>query len=220
MTVHLAVFDCDGTLADGQAAVCRAMKKAFATAALPAPEPRAIRRIVGLSLPQAMRRLAPDASGEIRGDLVEAYKGAFRAARADGSLEEPLFPGMADLVARLHRQGWLLGVATGKSDRGIASTLATHGLSAYFVTLQTADRHPSKPHPAMLEAAMADAGADPAQTVMIGDTVFDMEAARAAGTRAIGVKWGYHEADELLAAGALGVAANAKELEEMLDATR
>lgn len=215
---RLVIFDCDGTLTDGQAAVCRAMDLAFAEAGLPAPDPHQVRRIVGLSLPQAVARLAPQADAPTVAHAVDAYKSAFRAARMDGSLHEPLFPGMGELVRALHAGGWDLAVATGKSDRGTASTLATHGLSACFASLQTADRHPSKPHPAMLLAALAETGAHAADAVMVGDTVYDMEAARAAGVRAIGVAWGYHEADELLAAGASAVAASAGELEELIHA--
>lgn len=216
MSLRLAVFDCDGTLSDGQAAVCTAMETAFADAGLPAPDLHAVRRIVGLSLPQAIAMLAPDAAQEQHARAVEAYKSAFRQARADGSLHEPLFAGMADLLQRLHDAGWVLGVATGKSDRGLKSTLGVHGLSALFSTLQTADRHPSKPHPAMLLAAMEAVHAAPADTVMIGDTVYDMDMARAAGTRAVGVNWGYHEPRELLLAGAEGVASDAAELEGLL----
>lgn len=215
--VRLAIFDCDGTLTDGQAAVCRAMDTAFALAGLPPPDHRQVRRIVGLSLPQAVARLARDATEDQRMYAVDAYKQAFRAARLDGSLHEPLFDGMADLVAGLRTKGWMLGVATGKSDRGLRATLAGHGLLDHFLTLQTADRHPSKPDPAMLLAAMAEACAGTEDTVMIGDTVYDMAAAKAAGTRAIGVAWGYHEAHELIEAGAQAVVRTARELEEMLD---
>ncbi len=215
--VRLAIFDCDGTLTDGQAAVCRAMDTAFALAGLPPPDHRQVRRIVGLSLPQAVARLAPDAAEDQRVYAVDAYKQAFRAARLDGSLHEPLFDGMAELVAGLRTKGWMLGVATGKSDRGLRATLAGHGLLDHFRTLQTADRHPSKPDPAMLLAAMAEACAGAEDTVMIGDTVYDMAAAKAAGTRAIGVAWGYHEAHELIEAGAQAVVRSARELEEMLD---
>jgi phosphoglycolate phosphatase len=99
-------------------------------------------------------------------------------------------------------------VATGKSDRGLRHCLAAHGLGDRFVSLQTADRHPSKPHPAMALAAMAEAGAVPANTVMIGDTGWDMGCARGAGIGAIGVGWGYHDEAELLASGAQFVAAD------------
>ena len=217
MTVRLAVFDCDGTLADGQAAICGAMAAAFAETGLPAPDPHDVRRIVGLSLPHAVARLAPDAVPQTHRALVDAYKQAFFHARAAGQVHEPLFAGIAPLLARLHARGWKLGVATGKSDRGLAGCLAMHGLADLFVTLQTADRHPSKPHPAMLEAAMAEAGALPEHTAMIGDTAYDMAMARAAGVRAVGVAWGYHAVQELFDAGAAAVAETPEQLEALLD---
>ena len=216
MTVRLAVFDCDGTLVDGQAGICEAMEHAFAAAALPAPARHDVRRIVGLSLPQAIRLLAPDASGEQQAGAVEAYKDAFRASRSEGRLEEPLFDGIVPLLDRLRDGGWTLGVATGKSDRGLTSCLASHGISDRFVTLQTADRHPSKPHPAMLEAALFETAAQARDAVMIGDTVFDIGMAHAIGVRAIGVAWGYHSAEELLAEGADAVAETPEQLGDML----
>ncbi len=216
MSVRLAVFDCDGTLVDGQGAVCAAMDRAFAENALPPPDHHQVRRIVGLSLPQALRLLAPATTEAQREALDQAYRASFRAAREAGELAEPLFPGIAELVARLHAAGWTLGVATGKSDRGLDHCLATHGLSRHFATLQTADRHPSKPHPAMLRAALAEAGAAPGDAVMIGDTAYDIEMARAAGVRAIGVDWGYHAASELREAGAEAVATSPANLWELL----
>jgi len=217
VTVRLAVFDCDGTLVDGQAAICAAMAEGFAEAGLAAPDPHAVRRIVGLSLPSAIARLAPGEAPEAQARVVAAYKQAFFRARERGLLHEPLFAGIADLLARLRGGGWTLGVATGKSDRGLTACLAMHGVSGLFATLQTADRHPSKPHPAMLETAMAEAGARAADTVMIGDTAYDVEMALAAGVRAIGVAWGYHEPAELLAAGAEAVAVTPAHLGELLD---
>jgi phosphoglycolate phosphatase len=192
------------------------MEFAFDDAALARPPRTLIRRIVGLSLPQAVRELAPDANEATRAAAVEAYKAAFRESRASGRLEEPLFDGIADLLDRLAAAGWTLGVATGKSDRGLTSCLAEHGLAGRFATLQTADRHPSKPHPAMLEAALFEAGALARDAVMIGDTSFDMTMARSAGVRAIGVDWGYHSADELLEAGAECVLSSPSELGDYL----
>ncbi len=217
MSLRLAVFDCDGTLTDGQAAVCEAMETAFGRAGLPPPARHDIRRIVGLSLPQAIRKLAESAEAEQQAQIVDAYKTAFRGARLAGRLHEPLYDGIVDLLHRLHDKGWVLGVATGKSDRGLNATLAANDLTHLFSTLHTADRHPSKPDPAMLEAAMADVGAAPGQTIMIGDTVYDMHMARNAGCRAIGVKWGYHGAGELTKAGAFAIASSMAELEQLLD---
>ncbi len=202
----LAVFDCDGTLVDGQAGICEAMEAACAEADIPVPARNDIRRIVGLSLPQALSHLAPKASKDQRAHAVEAYKQAYRASRTEGRLVEPLYDGMAELLLELHGAGWLLGVATGKSDRGLELCLQQHELAHLFVTLQTADRHPSKPDPAMLIAAMADAEIAPEHTVMIGDTSFDMVMAQNAAVRALGVSWGYHAPDELHAEGAEMVA--------------
>lgn len=217
MTNRLVIFDCDGTLVDSQAAIVRSMDSAFTAAGLALPDPNAVRRIVGLSLPQALLRLAPDADPAAREIALESYKTAFRQARLDGSLEEPFYPGIAALLRRLAARGRLLGVATGKSDRGLAACLSRHEVSDLFVTLQTADRHPSKPHPAMLEAALYEAGVSPDEAVMVGDTVFDVAMAQAAGVRAVGVAWGYHEPAELIEAGALGVAYSAEELERLID---
>lgn len=217
---RLAVFDCDGTLVDGQADVCWAMERAFTRAGLAAPDNHAVRRIVGLSLPAAVRSLAPDLSDDQNRAVTEFYRSSFRARREEGLLDEPLYDGIAELLRDLHAGGWQLAVATGKSDRGLAACLATHGISDLFVSLQTADRHPSKPHPAMLEAALLEAGAAHTQAVMIGDTTFDMMMARSIGVAAIGVGWGYHGTNELLASGAVQVVATtadlAAALEEML----
>jgi phosphoglycolate phosphatase len=215
--MRLAVFDCDGTLVDGQADVCEAMDRAFAAAGLAAPDRHLTRRMVGLSLPEAMRKLHPAGEPVIHDALAAHYRDAYRARRTAGVLDEPLFDGIAALLERLSAAGWLLGVATGKSDRGLAHCLATHGIAGHFVTLQTADRHPSKPHPAMLEAAMAAVGATPGETAMIGDTSYDIAMARAAGVRAIGVAWGYHPPAELTAAGAEAVAEDTAALFDLLE---
>jgi phosphoglycolate phosphatase len=209
---RLAVFDCDGTLVDGQADVCWAMERAFIRAALPAPAANAVRRIVGLSLPQAVRTLAPDLAEEQVRAVAEFYRSSFRARREEGLVDEPLYEGMAELLRALHASGWSLAVATGKSDRGLAACLAANGIAGLFVSLQTADRHPSKPHPAMLEAALFEAGAQPGEAVMIGDTSFDMLMARSIGVAAIGVGWGYHPPVELLASGAARVVESAPAL--------
>ncbi len=215
---RLAVFDCDGTLVDSSANIVRAMHGTFAAFGLPAPDPHAVRRVVGLSLVEAMQALLPEADAGLHARMAEDYRHAFQRLRADRRLDpEPMFAGVRDLLDRLAADGWLLGIATGKSDRGLAMCLAHHGIAGHFVTLHTADRHPSKPHPAMLMACLADAGVEAARAVIIGDTVFDIGMGVAAGVRALGVDWGYHEAAELRAAGAAAVARDAAELGALLD---
>lgn len=215
---RLVVFDCDGTLVDSQHSICAAMGRAFEDMALAPPARLAILSVVGLSLPVAMARLLPDAESDLHAALTDRYKLAFQSLRRADGVQEPFYPGIADLIEALDGAGWLLGVATGKSDRGLRLCLAHHGVLDRFVTLQTADRHPSKPHPSMLLTAMAEAGAAPETTVMIGDTSFDMDMAQAAGVRAIGVGWGYHRPDMLIASGAIGVAMDSAELRAHIDA--
>ena len=205
---RLALFDCDGTLVDSQHSICAAMDACFAEAGLERPPRARTKAVVGLSLVEAMRQLLPEADRETHAALAESYKRAFQALRGDGLVEEPLFDGVAALIETLVADGWRLGVATGKSRRGLALCLEAHGLADRFVTLQTADLHPSKPHPSMIETAMAEAGAVPQSTLMIGDTSYDMAMARAAGATAVGALWGYHGADELIRAGAHHVAAH------------
>ena len=142
---RLAVFDCDGTLVDGQADVCQAMGEAFAMADIESPDMNEVRRIVGLSLPVAIRRLVADVDDRAVSELVANYKQAFFARREAGRLNEPLYDGILPLLHRLHDDGWQLAVATGKSDRGLFACLEGHGIREMFVSLQTADRHPSKP---------------------------------------------------------------------------
>tara|TARA_B100000678_G_scaffold222653_1_gene190217 strand:+ start:37 stop:690 length:654 start_codon:yes stop_codon:yes gene_type:complete len=214
--MRCAVFDCDGTLVDGQAAVCDSMEAAFAEAGLPGPDRNAVRRIVGLSLPQAVMHLAPETEKDARAAVVEAYKAHFRATRESGALREVLYDGIRETLHALHDADWMLAVATGKSHRGLVATLETNGLATLFTSLQTADGHPSKPHPAMLEQALVECGAAPADAVMIGDTSFDIEMAKAAGATPIGVAWGYHEPEELLRAGAVAVAESPAQLTEIL----
>jgi phosphoglycolate phosphatase len=215
---RLALFDCDGTLVDGAHNICLAMEECFAAAGLEPPPRERTRRVVGLSLVEAMREMLPEAGEAAHLALAEQYKRAFHRLRERGMVDEPLFEGVAEALDALEREGWLLGVATGKSDRGLSLCLECHGLTRRFATLQTADRHPSKPHPSMIEQAMADAGSSPATTMMIGDTSYDMAMARAAGATAIGVAWGYHDAEELFAAGAHHIAVHPLDIAEIAKA--
>ena len=212
----LAIFDCDGTLVDSGANICLAMELCFARAELPAPARERTRAVVGLSLVEAMQAMLPEAEPHVHVALAQDYKHAFQRLRGRGLVEEPLYDGITELIDALDRGDWLLGVATGKSDRGLSLCLDHHGLSRRFVTVQTADRHPSKPHPSMIETAMAEAGSAPGTTLMIGDTSYDMVMAKAAGVRAIGVSWGYHQREELLAAGADYIADHPSDIAELV----
>jgi phosphoglycolate phosphatase len=211
----LAIFDCDGTLVDSGATIHAALLQTFDAHGLECPPREITKKIIGLSLMEAMAALVPDGD---HAALTQTYKEAFFAMRGAGQVDEPLFNGIGELLDRLEADGWLLGVATGKSDRGLRFCLEHHGLAARFVTLQTADRNPSKPHPAMALAAMAEAGTEPTRTIFVGDTGWDMGCARGAGAGAIGAGWGYHEVEELNAGGAHGVAMAPAEVVALADA--
>jgi len=214
----LVLFDCDGTLVDSQQAIVAAMAAAFAAAGLAAPAPEAVRRVVGLSLGEAMAALMPGADAPTHLRLADRYRTAFAESRLQGQPQGTLFPGAVPAVEALVRRGHVLGIATGKSRRGLVATLERFGLAGRFTTLQTADDAPSKPHPAMVRQAMDATGAEPAATVVVGDTTFDMEMAVAAGARAVGVAWGYHDVADLHAAGAALVVQGFDSLPDRIDA--
>ena len=203
MTLRLALFDCDGTLADSAHDITSAMRDAFAANGLDAPEDADIRATIGLSVPAAIRTLARGADDGLHHRLTEAYREAYFTHRsAQGAAPEPLYDGMVAALDELAAAGWQLGIATGKSMRGLIRLLDAHGLTQRFATLQTADHHPSKPDPAMALAALDQTLTNARASVVIGDTTYDMAMARAAGMRGVGVAWGYHPASALLAAGA------------------
>ncbi|MCS6761151.1 MAG: HAD-IA family hydrolase [Candidatus Devosia symbiotica] len=199
----LVIFDMDGTLIDTQALITEHMAMTFHGLGLEVPSPETSRRVIGLSLPEAMAQLSETDDDVLIGALVEAYRAHYRAGLiTDGSREGP-FPGALEAVQRLNeRDDVLLGIATGNGLAGVHRILALHGVANYFSTLQTPDHNPSKPHPSMVKTAMRETGVGPERTIMIGDTTFDIEMGVAAGCKTIGVTWGYHEPRELIAAGA------------------
>lgn len=217
--VKLVLFDCDGTLVDSQHGIVASMVDAFGAEGLVAPVRSSILGVVGLSLEIAVARLMPAGSDLDRVDrMAEAYKEAFRSRRLRKEHAEPLYEGMRETVEALAARGdVLLGVATGKSRRGLDAVLEREGLTHHFATLQTADTNPSKPNPAMILTAMDETSVGPDDTVMIGDTSFDIEMALGAGVLPVGVGWGYHPSQDLRAAGAKIVAADHRELNAALD---
>ncbi len=213
MITRLVIFDCDGTLVDSQLMIIAAMEQAFEQEGLPLPARAAVLGVVGLSLPEAIWRLAGQLDEPVILRLSHAYKSAFGALRQSASHRDPLFAGAREAVLRLaDEDDVLLGIATGKSRRGVDHILAREALTPYFATIQTADDAPSKLHPGMIEQAMQEVGARPEETVMIGDTTFDVLMARHAGVAALGVAWGNHPVEELRDAGAFRVADDFDEL--------
>lgn len=221
MARYLILFDCDGTLVDSQHDIVAAMVYAFSSVGLTPPSREKILAIVGLSVPEAIRELAPQLSGETREVLMRAFRAGGTAQRAAGGRESPLYPGAQETIANLSaRDDVVLGVATGKSLRGVQRLFDRLDWHPYFATIQTADTNRSKPDPDMIETAMAEVGVKPTHTFMIGDTTFDMAMAQAAGVTAIGVTWGYHAEQDIVAAGADKVVHSFAELLPAITALR
>ncbi len=213
--MDLIIFDVDGTLIDSAHLILTAQERTAHAHGLVHPGPAAGRAIVGLSLQTALAELfGPEADTAA---MSETYKTIFQSLRGTPGFDEPMFDGTEQVLAALSAwQGTSLGVATGKTRRGLDRIVARHGWHDLFDTVQTADDAPSKPDPTMIRQAMAETGSSAARTVMIGDSVHDMRMARAAGVVAIGVAWGFQSADDLVAAGADMIARDMCELPDLI----
>ncbi len=212
----LAIFDIDGTLVDSRASIHRAAVEAARDMGLAEPSYDRVRMTVGLSLPKALRTLEPHLTEAELADFVAGFQRSFHRMYEAGH-EEPLYPGAVEHLRRLHRDGWRLALATGQNRRGVARNLAREGWADLFLSSHCAEDGPGKPDPAMLHAAMAACDAEPALTVMIGDTAHDAAMAINAGVLPLGVAWGFHTAEEQIAAGARHVAKSFAELNVVLD---
>lgn len=219
--MDLVIFDLDGTLIDSQAIILGAQYETFARCGRSHPGREAGLGVVGLTLDIALMRLAGLAEPD--DVLTETYRQVFNGMRqqaeSDPALAEPLFPGVVELLAGLsQRPQTLLGIATGKSRRGADYIVVRHGWESLFTTIQTADDAISKPHPEMILRAMAETGATPERTLMVGDSSFDMEMAVAAGVTPVAVSWGFQPVAALRAAGARHVIEDCAELIPLIGA--
>lgn len=218
MSFPFAVFDIDGTLVDSRAMITACMDAAFVDAGLPPPGYERIRRVIGLSLNGGLQYLAPDADEALRARIIDSYRAAFFKMRSDPALASPLYEGAANLLSHLAQTGWVLGIATGKSRRGLDAMIEQFGWQDLFATSWCADDGPGKPHPHMVLENIRAVSADPTRTLVIGDSEHDMAMAVAAGTTAFGVSWGFGTRAEMMAAGATCVMDTMDGLKASLDA--
>lgn len=217
MSLKLAIWDLDGTIVDSRQIIQNAMVRAFEAHDLAPPEYDDTRKVVGLGLEQACDILAPGLTPEKLPGLVESYRTAFIEIRAEGQGFEPLYADAKATVERLANEGWLLAIATGKARRGIQAFYEQHQMQDLFDTSWCADDGPGKPNPFMCEQAMAALGAEPHQTLIIGDAVHDMRMGLNAGIHTLGVSWGFGTTDELEAVGAHEVHHDFESLNARLD---
>jgi phosphoglycolate phosphatase len=216
--LRLVIFDLDGTLVDSYGNIARAVRDSAAACGLAAPTADMIPRVIGLSLDEALATLFPTADAPTLVELDRVYRDCFVRYRTMPDYREPVFDGVHETLDALDKAGILLGIATGKARRGVDYFLEKQGLTGRFAAIETPDTAPGKPHPGMVLQCMAATGARPADTVMIGDTSYDILMARAAKAHAVGVSWGNHAGDELTAAGAHHLIDRLIDLPQVVDA--
>ena len=209
----LVVFDWDGTLMDSEAKIVSSAIAATRDLAIPELAPERVRDIIGLGLKEATQVLFPGADDQLHASFIDRYRHHFLEA---DQTPMPLFDGVADTLEALLQDGYLLAVATGKSRRGLDRALEETGLSGHFTASRCADETRSKPDPQMLEQLMAELGAEPRETVMVGDTEYDLQMALNAGTYSVAVSYGVHARDRLLQFGPLTCLDRIGELTEWL----
>ncbi len=216
--MKLFLFDCDGTLVDSQHNIITAMKVAFELHHMSIPQEQDIRNIIGISLEEAVTSLlGRQEIDDLSITIAQSYRDTVIAMRGRGEISEPLYSGIADLLTKLHKvDDILLGVATGKSTRGVHHLIDEYGWENYFHTLQTSNTAPSKPHPGMIYNALSETGAEAENTVMIGDTIYDMQMGKSARAKTIAVTWGYHSRDALEQVQPDHIVSTRDELEDIL----
>ena len=210
----LIVFDWDGTLFDSTALITRCIQSACADIGTPVPSDRDASYVIGLGLAEALQHAAPQLRRERYPELAARYRHHYLANQASVLL----FDGTLGMLQGLKARNHLLGVATGKTRRGLDDALQTAQLKGLFDSTRTADETASKPHPRMLLELMREFGVAPARTLMVGDTTHDLQLAANAGAASIGVSYGAHEHDAFRGYDTVHVAHSTADLHTWLEA--
>jgi len=214
MMYELIVFDWDGTLMDSEARIVACLQAAATDTGEPLPSRETAKEVIGLGLSEAMQHLFPQAGADTHTRMIASYRQHFLGESLAPSV---LFESTRTVLEGLANTDRFLAVATGKSRRGLDKVLSETGLGEYFHTTRCADEAFSKPHPQMLQEIMTQLGVAAAQTLMIGDTEFDMQMAANANVDAVGVGYGVHNCARLTATGALHCLADLAELPDWLN---
>ena len=209
----LIVFDWDGTLFDSTALIARSIQAACADLGTVVPSDRDASYVIGLGLAEALQHAAPQLPRERYRELAERYRHHYLARQSD----VVLFDGTLEMLRSLRERNHLLGVATGKTRRGLDDVLRTVDLKGLFHATRTADETASKPHPRMLLELMEEFSVAPERTLMIGDTTHDLQLAANAGVASIGVSYGAHEHAAFDAFDTAHVAHSTAELRDWLE---
>lgn len=219
MNYKLIIFDWDGTLADSTGRIIDSMQCASREVGLPEVTDTSVRRIIGLGLPQALQNLWPDINQQLQQQMTEAYARYFIA---DSQVDMGFYPGVEQLLPKLRSSGYLLAVATGKSRRGLDRMLDTMLVSgkparSQFDASRCADETCSKPNPLMLKELLAELSVPVGESLMIGDTDYDLCMAQTIGMDSVGMTHGAHDESDLLACSPLALCNNIKELGNWID---
>ena len=214
--LRLALFDYDGTIVDSAIMIVQGAIAAFRICGLPDPDPAKVRENIGKPLAIALNDYMPPGFNVTPNEISEAYRSWYAEQGRLGLQNEPLYPGVVELLKELKSNDWLIGVATNKSRIGLTNGLAKHDLSDMFdITLST-DENIAKPNPAMAIKAMNELGVEKKYCVMIGDTINDIGLGVNAGIVSIGVTWGYNDINLLSSAGADYLVDDANQLSALM----
>ena len=215
--LKLALFDYDGTIVDSAGMIVQGAIEAFRMCGLPDPDPQKVRENIGRPLAVALDVYMPVGYTVTPEQISEAYRSWYAEQGRLGLQNEPLYPGMVELIHELKSNDWLIGIATNKSRVGLTNGLAKHNLSNIFdITLST-DENIAKPNPAMALRAMKELGVEDKYSVIIGDTINDIGLGVNSGITSIGVTWGYNNRKLLISAGANHLVDNAQDLSKLMN---
>lgn len=209
----LIVFDWDGTLMDSEAKIVGCMLAAATEAGLAPPQREDARGVIGLALREAVTTLFPGIDDASRERIIERYRHHYLVG---STIPSELFAGVKEMLQALSSQGYFMAVATGKGRRGLDQVMDEQGVRHLFDYTRCADETRSKPHPQMLWEIMDRLGVAPAETLMVGDTDYDLLMAANAGVPALAVGYGVQSRARLLACGPLGCVDSIAELSEWL----